>query len=84
MCRTAASLGLSGLKRDLLDVTSVSFGLIELHDKNYLNDTASDGKREDEEVHEYFNEEGWTEKETESMAERYKIWTTQQPHIVSK
>lgn len=71
-----------------MDVTSVSFGMIELHDKNYLNDTSSgpetehsDGDDKDKEEHEYFSEGG---DEDESMAKRYKRWQTEQPHFVTK
>lgn len=72
------------MKRDVLDATSVSFGLIELHDKNYLNHTIDADKNGTVEEFEYFTEDGWSEKEGESMKERYKVWNTQQPHFVSK
>lgn len=72
--------------KDMLDVTSVSFGMIELHDKNYLNDTAAESEYAGEgevEKHSYFTEEG-VENVDETMVERYKRWQTEQPHFVTK
>lgn len=82
-------MGLEGLRRDLLDVTSVSFGMIELHDKNYLNDSRSDAEStpvEEEEKHDYFKDDLVLAEgdENEAMAKRYKRWETEQPHFVTK
>jgi hypothetical protein len=81
-------LGLKGIRKDLLDVTSVSFGMIELHDKNYLNDTklksVSEESLEEEEDHDYFVDDQDKAEDNEAMADRYKRWETEQPHFVTK
>lgn len=61
-------------------MTSVSFGMIELHDRNYLNHSSTDAE---EEKHEYF-QDGEGADEDESMVDRYKRWQTYQPHFVTK
>ena len=74
--RTAAELGLEGVQRDALDAVSVSFGMLELHDKNYMNRTEEEGK------HEYFPDQ-----DADSDMRRKQLmeqWSTYQPHFVTK
>lgn len=79
-----AELGLTGMYKDMLDVTSVSFAMIELHDKNYLKQTEADNSGgKDIETHSYFAQDGY-ENEDEAMVERYKRWKTEQPHFLTK
>lgn len=74
--RTAAKLGLQGIQRDALDAVSVSFGLLELHDKNYMNRTEEEGS------HEYFPEIG--EESDVTRKEMMRQWSTYQPHFITK
>jgi hypothetical protein len=74
--RTAAKLGLEGIQRDALDAVSVSFGLLELHDKNYMNRTEEEGE------HEYFPD---SDADLDAnRKELMKIWKTHQPHFITK
>ena len=85
--RTLAELGLDGLKKELLDVTSVSFAMIELHDKNYLNVTASeteDTPVDGEEKDDFYGDTINGIEENEALAKRYTRWQTQQPHFITK
>jgi hypothetical protein len=74
--RTAATLGLEGLQRDALDAVSVSFGLLELHDKNYMNRSEEEGK------HEYFPD--LTADLDVNRKKLMKDWTSYQPHFITK
>jgi hypothetical protein len=74
--RTAAKLGLEGVQRDALEAVAVSFGMLELHDKNYMNRTEEEGE------HEYFAE---LDAETDFTRKEFvKQWSTYQPHFVTK
>jgi hypothetical protein len=77
--RTAAKLELTSLQRDALDAISISFGMLEIHDRNYLNRTQG----EDEEEHEYFSEDGLSNQD-KSRQKLMKQWKTYQPHFVTK
>jgi len=74
--RTASKLGLEGIQRDALDAVSVSFGLLELHDKNYMNRTEEEGE------HEYFPD--LDEDLDANKKELMKRWRTYQPHFITK
>jgi hypothetical protein len=76
MNRTLAQLGMSGSEAGVLDALSTSFGLVELHDRNYLNRTSE----EEEGSHEYFEED----RDDTSIKERMKQWSTYQPHFITK
>lgn len=62
--------------------------MIELHDKNYLNETNSgdvDKESEEEDDQDLFAGDPINGIEgSESMVKRYKRWKTQQPHFVTK
>ena len=74
--RLAAQLGLQGVQRDALDAVSVSYGLLELHDKNYMNRTEEEGE------HQYFPEQDGDL--DANRKELMKGWTTYQPHFITK
>jgi hypothetical protein len=74
--RTAAKLGLEGLQRDALDAVSISFGLLELHDRNYMNRTEEEGE------HKYFPD--LDEDLDANRKEVMKGWKTWQPHFITK
>jgi hypothetical protein len=74
---TAQSLGISGLGREALDALSVSFGLIELHDRNYLNSTSDEADGD----HEYFND---NEVDDHTSKQLMKEWSSYQPHFITK
>jgi hypothetical protein len=76
MTRTLAQLDMSGSAAGVLDALSTSYGLVELHDRNYLNGTSD----EEEGSHEYFEEDG----DDTSIKERMKQWSTYQPHFITK
>lgn len=55
---------------------SVSFGMLELHDMNYMNRT------KEKEEHDYFAQ---LDAETDTTRKEFvKKWSTYQPHFVTK
>ena len=86
--RIIAQLDFDDLRKELLDFTSVSFGMIELHDKNYLNETkpenAEKGSEEEDEDYLFSGDPINGIEGSETMVKRYKRWQTQQPHFVTK
>jgi hypothetical protein len=66
------------LPRDALDAVSVSFDMLELHDRNYMNRTDEEQKGE----HEYFARvEADVDNKWKGII---KQWSTYQPHLVTK
>lgn len=66
------------MQRDAVDAVSVSFGMLELHDKNYMNRT----EKEEGDAHVYF---ATIDSDVDtSRKEIVKQWSTYQPHFVTK
>ena len=61
-----------------MDAVSVSFGMLELHDMNYMNRTEAEKEGE----HEYFTRVD--EDVDVTRKEFVKQWSTYQPHFVTK
>jgi hypothetical protein len=79
MIRTATELGLTGINREALEAMAVSFGLLELHDKNYMNRTSE----EKDGQHEYFQDLDIADSDT-TRKQLMKERSTYQPHFVTK
>ena len=77
--RTANNLGFTGVNKDAISAMSISFGLLELHDKNYMNRTSDEKEGE----HEYFQELDIAESDT-TRKTLMKQFSTYQPHFVTK
>jgi hypothetical protein len=79
--RTATELGLTGTNREALEAMAVSFGLLELHDKNYMNRTSE----EKEGHHEYFQDLDTSIADSDTTRKQLmKERSTYQPHFVTK